>query len=216
MTLAEPLSRLSRFPPLSTTFTSASRLRPSYDRRPSLGLMSVRSVEPRQVTVVLCDVVGWTTLAQDTEPEELAEIAQCYRRRCAAIVASHGGMSRSTSATACSPISAIRPPMKTMPNGRFEPRSRWRRQSRVAASAVPVHIGVATGGVVIGDVRRQPTAIRERSALRPGSDVSAFGQAPNLAARLQEKALSGTVVISDHTRLLCRGTFDYRDLGGSR
>ncbi len=54
--------------------------------------MSVRSAEPRQVTVVLCDVVGWTTLAQDTEPEELAEIAQCYRRRCAAIVASHGGI----------------------------------------------------------------------------------------------------------------------------
>jgi hypothetical protein len=43
-------------------------------------------------------------------------------------------------------------------------------------------------------------------------ETAAFGDAPNLAARLQSVAEPGTVVISDATRLLLGNLFEYREL----
>jgi predicted ATPase len=83
-------------------------------------------------------------------------------------------------------------------------------------STPQVHIGVATGVVVIGDLTDTPhTAAREAD---PGgvADVSAVGSAPNLAARLQTLADPGTVVASEQTRRLAGGIFEYVDLGSHK
>ena len=52
----------------------------------------VRSLERRQITVLFCDVVGWSSLAQQVDPEELADLIRAYRRRCATIVATARGL----------------------------------------------------------------------------------------------------------------------------
>jgi len=66
-----------------------------------------------------------------------------------------------------------------------------------------VRVGIATGLVVVGDLIGEGDA-QERGVV---------GDTPNLAARLQALADPGQVVISNSTRRLAGGMFDYRDLG---
>jgi class 3 adenylate cyclase len=68
--------------------------------------------------------------------------------------------------------------------------------------ALSVRIGVDTGFVIVGDL------IGSGSSL----ETSIVGDAPNLANRLQTSAESGTIVISDATRLLVGSLFEYREL----
>jgi hypothetical protein len=69
-------------------------------------------------------------------------------------------------------------------------------------TALQARIGVATGLVVVGDLIGDDA--QERGVV---------GETPNLAARLQGLAEPEQVVISDSTRLLTGGLFEYRDLG---
>ena len=64
-------------------------------------------------------------------------------------------------------------------------------------------IGIATGLVVVGDLVREGAA----------QEFAAFGETPNLAARLQVFAQPDTAVISAAKRRLSGGLFEYRDLG---
>jgi hypothetical protein len=64
-------------------------------------------------------------------------------------------------------------------------------------------VGIATGLVVVGDLIGEGDA-QERGVV---------GETPNLAARLQELAERGQVIISQSTRRLAGGLFEYRDLG---
>src|SRR6516164_5820776 len=70
-------------------------------------------------------------------------------------------------------------------------------------AALRVRIGIATGTVVVGDL------VGEGAAQEQG----VVGETPNVAARLQVLAEPGQVVISDSTRRLTGGLFEYRDLG---
>jgi predicted ATPase len=70
-------------------------------------------------------------------------------------------------------------------------------------ATLQVRIGVATGLVVVGDLIGAGEA-QERGVV---------GDTPNLAQRLQTLAEPGQAVISDGTRRLCAGLFEYRDLG---
>ena len=64
-------------------------------------------------------------------------------------------------------------------------------------------VGIATGLVVVGDLIGEGAAQEE----------AVVGDTPNLAARLQERAGSGEVVVSEQTWRLARDAFSYRDLG---
>ena len=75
-----------------------------------------------------------------------------------------------------------------------------------------VHIGIATGWVVVG-LAGDPSTPTPHGGVRGNSEVSAFGEAPNLAARLLDLAIPGSIVVSEQTRRLCGSTFEYRDLG---
>jgi class 3 adenylate cyclase/tetratricopeptide (TPR) repeat protein len=172
----------------------------------------VRSLERRQITVLFCDVVGWSSLAQQVDPEELADLIRSYRRRCATIVATHEGLIAQyvgdgvlayfgyPDAHEDDAEQAIRAALDiTTRDDRTSP-------------LVEVRIGIATGGVVIGDLLDDPSpALSGRSENR--FTISAVGEPPNLAARLQSLAEAGAIVVSDQTRRLCRGVFEYQNLG---
>jgi class 3 adenylate cyclase/tetratricopeptide (TPR) repeat protein len=169
-----------------------------------------RSAGPRQLTVMFCDVVGWTSLAQRTDAELLEDIARRYRERCASIVARHGGFVAQHFGDGVLIYFGY-------PTAHEDDAERALRAAREIVSGqedsttgVEVHIGIATGWVVV--------ALADDASMVPrantvGGDVSAFGQAPNLAARLLDLAVPGAIVVSEQTRRLCGAVFEYRDLG---
>src|SRR5262249_21540147 len=77
-----------------------------------------------------------------------------------------------------------------------------------AAGCAPlqVRIGIHTGLVVAGEMgtEEQP------------EPLAIVGETPNIAARLQEKALPNGVVMSPATRQLVAGLFECQDLGPQR
>ena len=86
-------------------------------RQPS----QVGSAERRQLTVMICDLVGSTALSARLDPEDMREIMSAYHHCCAEVIAGLADLSPSTWAMGCWPISAIRKPKSMMPSGRFAP-----------------------------------------------------------------------------------------------
>jgi pimeloyl-ACP methyl ester carboxylesterase len=73
----------------------------------------------------------------------------------------------------------------------------------VPGGPLAARVGIATGLVVVGDLLGEGAAREE----------AVVGETPNLAARLQQLAEPGTVVIADGTQRLLGGLFDVEDLG---
>ena len=161
--------------------------------------------ERRRLSVMLCDLVGSTPLSGRLDPEELAAVIRGYQSRVAVAIARFGGYiaryvgdgvlcyfgwpeSKEADAeravrAALAVVSALEGPIR--------------------GEKLQVHIGIATGVVVVGepisfDDARQQTAV---------------GETPNLAARLQEIAEPDSIVIDDVTRRQIGGLFTCRDLG---
>lgn len=162
--------------------------------------------ERRHLTVMFCDLVGSTSLATKLDPEDLREVIGAYHRCCAEQISKTGGFVA-----------------RYMGDGVLAyfgyPRAHEHDAERAVhaglglvdalaklRTAVDVHlrvrVGIATGLVVVGD----PIAGAPQ-------EHEVVGETPNLAARLQGLAEPGTVVISDSTRRLLGGLFEYHDLG---
>ena len=162
--------------------------------------------ERRQLTVMFCDLVDSTGLAHRYDAEVVKEITATFRQRCEAAVKRFGGNLAGfrgdglliyfgyPEANEHDPERAIRAGLELAKSVReLEPRPGVKLDSRV---------GIATGEVVVGDV--------VRSDLTQERDVT--GVVPNLAARLQQAAKPGTVVVSDTTRRLVGELFGYSKL----
>src|SRR6202007_2171224 len=50
-----------------------------------------RSAERRQLTVMFCDLVGSTALAEQLDPEELREVVGLYQETCTAVIQRYVG-----------------------------------------------------------------------------------------------------------------------------
>src|SRR4029077_9233624 len=50
-----------------------------------------RDAEFRQITVMFCDLVGSTLLAENLEPEDLHKLIDAYRRECSTAIRHYGG-----------------------------------------------------------------------------------------------------------------------------
>jgi class 3 adenylate cyclase/predicted ATPase len=175
------------------------------------------ALQRRQLTVMMCDMVGSTALSVQLDAEKLTEVIQAYRKRCGAIIKRHGG-------TVAHYVGDGILAYFGYPRAHEDAAERALRAALdiVSATTQPsteglnsqVHIGIATGVVVVGDLSgsaRLPTG-------DPGyggsvEEVSAMGAAPNLAARLQALGEPGSVVVSEQTRRLTGGIFEYADLG---
>jgi class 3 adenylate cyclase/predicted ATPase len=178
----------------------------------------VHPPERRQLTVMLCDLVGYTGLSLRLDAEELAELVQAHRQRCTDAITSHSGSVAQyigdgvlayfgyPQAHEDDAERAIRAALAIVDTANS--------LSRVGSD---VHIGIATGTVVVGNLSADPTPISVRSPeLTAQHEISAVGSALNLAARLQVVAGPGTVVVSDQTRRLAGGMFEYQDAGRHR
>jgi class 3 adenylate cyclase/predicted ATPase len=166
--------------------------------------------ERRQLTVLICDLVGSTELAARLDPEDLRGVMAAYHRCTAAVIERFEGHVAKylgdgvlayfgwPQAHEDDAERAVRAGLELVEAvGRLELEEDVRLQARV---------GIATGQVVVGDLVGAGAA----------RDEAVVGDTPNLAARLQALAEPGTVVVSEATRRLVAGVFDLADLGPQR
>jgi len=169
---------------------------------PAIGQPERGPGERRQLTVMFCDLVGSTELSQRIDPEELSEILREYRGACVEASKRFGGHVAQylgdgvliyfgyPQADEDAAARAIR--------GGLEIQRILR--ARPGMEHIEARIGIHTGLVVV-----DPTAA--------GDAALALGPTTNLAARIEGAAEPGTVVVSDATMKLCRGSFVARSLG---
>ena len=164
------------------------------------------AAERRQLTVMLCDLVGSTELSRLLDPEDLREAIGAYHRCTAATVGRFGGLVAKYMGDGVLVYFGY-------PQAHEDDAERAVRAGLALADAVgaleaagsklAVHIGIATGLVVVGDLI--------------GSGVSqeqaVVGETPNLATRLQALAEPGSIVIDSQTRRQTAALFEYADLG---
>jgi class 3 adenylate cyclase/tetratricopeptide (TPR) repeat protein len=164
-------------------------------------------VERRQLTVMFCDLVGSTELSHRLDPEDLREIMRSYQDTVTRSVARYGGHVAKylgdgllvyfgwPQAFENQAERAVRAGLDAVAAvAQIELGDREMLQARV---------GIASGQVVIGDLVGE--AGREAEAVT--------GDTPNMAARLQQLAPPGQVVINQITRELIGPFFEVAELG---
>jgi class 3 adenylate cyclase/tetratricopeptide (TPR) repeat protein len=162
-------------------------------------------VERRQLTVMFCDLVGSTSLAEQLDPEELRDLMRAYQGACTGAVTRYEGhvaqylgdglmvyfgWPRAHEDDAERAVRAALEIVKAV-------------KSVAAPSPLCVRIGIATGSVVVGETG--------------GGDASvpklAVGETPNLASRVQSLAKPDEIVIAATTQRLVGEAFVMRDMG---
>ena len=160
------------------------------------------------VTLLFCDIVGWTPLAEESEPEVARDVFARYRQLVHEPVVELGGsvlQYQGDGVVACfghdSPHGddARRAVLAGL---LIRDRLARERQSIREAFGVDIHtrIAVHSGTMVV-------------TVPRPGSALEVIGAPSNVVARLQAEANADTVVISDITRHLVEGEFEVLGLG---
>lgn len=159
-----------------------------------------RAEERRQLTVMFCDMVGFTALAQRVDPEVLRDIMRGYEDVCAACIARYDGylfqrLGDGIVAFFGFPLAHEREAERAIRAG-IDIIDAMKRFTSPDTGQHEVRIGIATGIVVVSADGR--TAVSETM---------------NLAARLQSVAEPGTIAVSSKVRRLAGDSFDYEDMG---
>jgi predicted ATPase/class 3 adenylate cyclase/predicted Ser/Thr protein kinase len=159
--------------------------------------------ERRQMTVISCDMAGSSLLSDD--PEEFQEVIRASWQTAAETIAKLGGHVPPRHGDGL--LAYFGYPHAHENDAERAVRAGREIMQRVAACPVArtatlqVGIGIATGLVVVGDTTGG------------GGEHLAVGRTPHLAARLQELAEPGAIVIGPETHLLVKNQFQCTDLG---
>ena len=137
----------------------------------------------KTVTVLFCDLVGSTALAEETDPETLRALLARYFERVNGIVESHGGTVEKFIGDAVMTVFGI--PAAHEDDAQRACRAAVEMRDALPALGIRGRIGVNTGEVVTGTSERLAT-----------------GDAVNVAARLEQAAAPGEVLIGEATYAL--------------
>jgi len=143
----------------------------------------------RVVTVLFCDVVGSTALGEVTDPEALRTLLARYFDRMKEIIERHGGTVEKFIGDAV--MAVFGAPRAHEDDALRACRAALEMRKALPQLGVEGRIGVTTGEVVTGTEERLAT-----------------GDAVNLAARLQQAAPPGEVLLGEATVALARGAVD--------
>jgi class 3 adenylate cyclase/tetratricopeptide (TPR) repeat protein len=141
------------------------------------------------VTVLFCDVVGSTALGESVDPEALQRLLARYFERMKAIVESHGGSVEKFIGDAVMAVFGV--PVAHEDDALRACRAAVEMWDALPELGVKGRIGVNTGEVLAGTGERLAT-----------------GDAVNVAARLEQAAEPGEVLIGAETLALVRETVD--------
>ncbi len=165
------------------------------------------AAERRQLTVMFVDLVGSTRLSARLDPEDMREVIATYHQCCADRIEANGGLVAQYAGDgvlACFgyPRAHEHDAERAVRAG-LEIAEAAPKLKTVAQAPLRVRLGIATGIVVVGDLLGSGAA----------RDLGVVGDTPNLAARMQEIAEPGQVVIAEGTRRLVGELFELTDLG---
>ncbi len=166
--------------------------------------------ERRQVTVLFGDIAGFTTLAEKLDPEEVHRIINhCFELMTAEVHRFEGTINQYTGdgimALFGAPIAHEDSPRRAVHAAlgiQRELRAYAKQLEAERGITLRMRIGLNTGPVVVG---------RIGDDLR--MDYTAVGDTTNLAARMQQIARPGSVVVSEATHKVVAGFFDTLELG---
>ena len=148
---------------------------------------SGRAREVRKtVTTVFCDLVGSTALGERTDPEVLRELMSSYHAALRTILERHGGTVEKFVGDAAMAVFGI--PNVHEDDAERAVRAAVEMLQAVAALDLSVRIGIGTGEVAAGT-----------------GETLVTGDAVNVAARLEQAAGPGEILISAATEVLVRG-----------
>lgn len=162
---------------------------------------AIHEAERRQLTVWFCDLVGSTELARRHDPEDLRELLRRYHGTIAAVVQRFGGYVANYLGDGV--LAYFGWPRAGEDDAAQAVRAGLAAIATANDLALRVHIGIASGTVVVGDL--DGATGRQAGAIA--------GETPNLAARLEELAGPGQVFIAELTRDLIGAAFILGDLG---
>ena len=164
------------------------------------------SAQRRTLTVMFCDIIDFTTLSTRLDPEDLNGVIRGYQIRVAATIERHNGFIARyvgdgvliyfgwPEAHEADAERAVRAGLEVIETIAQDPS---------LSGLLRLRIGIATGLVVIGE----PIGTGEARQL------TAIGEPPNMAARLQGLAAPNSVVIDAATQRQIGGLFSCRELG---
>lgn len=160
--------------------------------------------ERRQLTVLFCDVVGSTHLAEKLDAEDLRILLLSFQKVCANVVQRNEGqiglfIGDGVTAYFGYPIAHEDSAQRAVQSG-IEIMTAL---AELGTDDLEARCGVHTGQVVVGEM-----GVGEKR-LRDGI----VGEAPNIAARLQGLAPPGGLVMSEATLHLVEGLFEVEALG---
>ncbi|HSC48904.1 MAG TPA: AAA family ATPase, partial [Gaiellaceae bacterium] len=145
------------------------------------------------VTVLFCDVVGSTALGESVDPEALRALLGRYFDEMRAIVERHGGTVEKFIGDAVMAVFGV--PLLHEDDALRAARAAVEMRDALPKLGVQARIGLNTGEVVVGT-----------------GDRLATGDAVNVAARLEQAAGAGEVLLGDETAHLVRDAVETEEL----
>jgi class 3 adenylate cyclase/predicted ATPase len=162
--------------------------------------------ERRHLTVMICDLVGSTSLSRRLDPEDMRAVIDAYHAACARITRTYDGFLAQFRGDGILAYfgypRAHEDDVERTVRAGLDIIAAVARLKTPAPEPLAVRIGIATGVMVVGDLRGE-NALREHGV----------GDVPYLAARVQALAEPGTIVVAASTRRLLGDLFYLRDLG---
>lgn len=155
--------------------------------------------ERKLVTVMFCDLTGSTAIAESMDPEEYSDLLERYIHRAFGEVYRFDGYVNQLAGDGFMALFGAPVAHEDAPErGVRAALAVQRAIADLAARQTPVRarIGIHTGPVVVGNVGTDRRM-----------DYTAIGDTTNLAARLEQAAQPGTILMSEATERLVRGRF---------
>ncbi|MEP6766863.1 MAG: adenylate/guanylate cyclase domain-containing protein, partial [Gemmatimonadaceae bacterium] len=176
--------------------------------KPDATKIDRREAERRQLTVLFCDLVNSTALAESVDAEEYREIVRQYQVACASVIRRFDGHVAQYLGDGL--LAYFGYPRAHEDDAHRAGHAALGIIEAIEALATPalggaaltVRIGVHTGPVVAGNISSKESHQR-----------LAVGSTPNIAARLQGIATPNSIMLSGDTERLLRGWFDLDALG---
>src|SRR4051794_11590097 len=159
-----------------------------------------RGDERRVVTVLFADIVGFTTMSETRDPEEIKNLVDRCFQRLGSHVTEFGG--RVDKIVGDAIVALFGAPVAHEDDAERAVRAALAMQRAIADmdDVIDLRVGINTGEVLVG-------------ALRAGGDYTAMGDVVNVASRLQTVAAPGQVIVGADTYGATSDVMRYEALG---
>ena len=160
--------------------------------------------ERRLVSVLFADLVGFTTLSEHRDPEEVRELLSAYFDRCRSVIARYGGTVEKFIGDAVMAVWGT-------------PVAREDDAERAVRAALALTQSVTGLGAEVGmpELRVRAGVLTGNAAVEVGAEGEGMvlGDTVNTASRLQSIAAPGAVLVDDVTRRASEAAIAYEDAG---